>query len=92
MCRIEADEIQVEVYNQLMADVEALHKKSDEFRVLIVEKIISLADEKKNYDSLFYDYLKAFCPERLDVFFAYFVCIMISFIVRWQKSTESKDA
>ena len=27
MCRIEADEIQVEVYNQLMADVEALHKK-----------------------------------------------------------------
>lgn len=72
MCEIELNEIQSDVYSQLMADADALRGKSNEYRALIAEKINCLAEKKNSYDSLFNDYLKPFCHERIDVFFCVF--------------------
>lgn len=61
-----------EIYSQIISDAEALATKSDEYRSLISEKIVALSVTKKKYNSLFNDYLKQFCSDRLDVYFCVF--------------------
>lgn len=68
----ELKELTAKIYNQIVSDVEALDTKFDEYRILISEKIVALSVTKKKYDSLFNDYLKTFCTNRLDVFFCVF--------------------
>ena len=60
------------IYNKIVLDAEALYAKYDEYRNLISEKIVVLSVTKKKYDSLFNDYLKPFCTDRLDVYFCVF--------------------
>ena len=60
------------IYNRIVSDAETLVAKFDEYRILISEKIVELSVTKKKYDSLFNDYLRLFCTNRLDVFFCVF--------------------
>lgn len=60
------------IYDQIVSDAKALAAKYDEYRNLISEKIVALSVTKKKYDSLFNDYLKSFCTDRLDVLFCVF--------------------
>lgn len=60
------------IYSQIVSDAEALATKSDDYRSLISEKIAALSVTKEKYDSLFNDYLKLFCSDRLDVYFCVF--------------------
>lgn len=60
------------VTEEIVADATALAGKYNMYRVLIAEKIVALAVTKKKYNSLFNDYLKPFCTDRLDVFFCIF--------------------
>ncbi len=61
-----------QICKELVADVEALKSKYEEYRYLIAEKIVALAVSKPKFNSLFNDYLKPFCKDRLDVFFCVF--------------------
>lgn len=60
------------IYDQIVSDAKALADKYDKYRSLISEKIVALTVTKKKYDSLFNDYLKTFCTNRLDIFFCVF--------------------
>lgn len=60
------------IYSQIVSDAKALTTKIDEYRNLISEKIVELSVTKTKYDSLFNDYLKQFCSDRLDVYFCVF--------------------
>lgn len=60
------------IYSQIVSDAEALATKYDEYRSLMSEKIVALSVTKKKYDSLFNDYLKPLCTDRLDVYFCVF--------------------
>lgn len=61
-----------QIRKKLVADAKALESKYEEYRYLIAEKIVALAVKKQKYNSLFYEYLKPFCKDRLDVFFCVF--------------------
>lgn len=61
-----------QICKELVADVEALNSKYEEYRNLIAEKIVALAVSKQKYNSIFNEYLKPFCEDRLDVFFCVF--------------------
>ena len=61
-----------QICKELLADVEALKSKYEEYRYLIAEKIVALAVSKPKFNSLFNEYLKPFCKDRLDVFFCVF--------------------
>lgn len=61
-----------QISKELAADEKALASKYEEYRYLIAEKIVVLAVKKQKYNSLFHEYLKPFCKDRLDVFFCVF--------------------
>lgn len=61
-----------QISKELVADAKALEAKYDEYRNLIAEKIVALAIKKQKFNSLFNEYLKSFCKDRLDVFFCVF--------------------
>ena len=60
------------ITKEIDADAKALASKYEEYRYLIAEKIVALAVKKQKYNSLFDEYLKPFCKDRLDVFFCVF--------------------
>lgn len=60
------------ITKEIDADAKALASKYEEYRYLIAEKIVALAVSKPKYNSLFNEYLKPFCKDRLDVFFCVF--------------------
>jgi hypothetical protein len=68
----ELKDLTAKIYDQIVSDAEALATKYDEYRNLISEKIVALSVTMKKYDSLFNDYLKPFCTDRLDVYFCVF--------------------
>lgn len=72
MSEEELKKLTEEIYDQIVSEANALATKYEEYRYLISEKIVELSVTKKKYDSLFNDYLKPFCENRLDVFFCVF--------------------
>lgn len=68
----ELKDLSDKIYSQIVSDAEALATKYNEYRSLISEKIVALSVAKKKYNSLFNDYLKQFCSDRLDVYFCVF--------------------
>lgn len=64
--------LEEDIQKQLSEDKKALDAKFDEYRNLIATKIVALSISKPKYKSIFHEYLRPFCPDRLDVYFCVF--------------------